>query len=137
MQLSHTSQYAIRILSYIANQKNEKLQHAKELSETLSISYKFLTKIMTQLVKAEFIVSIRGREGGYKLARPASDIMLLDILNQFNELTQYNQCILGIGICDGIDKCSLHDQWMQPKELMMKMFAETSLKNLNGEDFKI
>jgi len=137
MQLSHTSQYAIRILSYIANQKDEKLQHAKDLSDTLSISYKFLTKIMGVLVKADFIISIRGREGGYKLARAASDITLLEIVNQFNELKEDNQCILGIGICDGIKKCSLHDQWLQPRELMMKMFAETTLESLEGSDFKI
>ncbi|MDQ7042703.1 MAG: Rrf2 family transcriptional regulator [Sulfurimonas sp.] len=136
MQLNNTTQYAIRMLSYMAN-RSDKLQNATELSATLHIPYKFLTKIMTELVKANFIISIRGREGGYKLAKPASEIMLLDILNQFGELIEENQCILGIGTCDSEKKCSLHDQWVKPKEMMIKMFSETSLENLEGDEFKV
>ncbi|MDF1882736.1 Rrf2 family transcriptional regulator [Sulfurimonas sp. SAG-AH-194-C21] len=136
MQLNNTTQYAIRMLNYMAN-SHKSLHRAKELSEKLEIPYKFLTKIMTELVKADFIVSIRGREGGYTLAKPASEIMILDILNQFGELIQQNECVLGIGTCDSEKKCSLHDQWVAPKEMMIKMFAETSLENLEGDEFKI
>jgi len=136
MRLNNTTQYAIRMLNYMAN-KHEGLLSAKELSERLEIPYKFLTKIMTSLVKSEFIVSIRGREGGYKLAKPASEIMLLDILNEFGDDIQEEQCVLGIGTCGSEKKCSLHDQWVQPKEMMIKMFAETSLENLEGDEFKV
>jgi len=50
MQLSNTSQYAIRILAYMADQKDSKLMNATELADALYIPYKFLTKIMTELV---------------------------------------------------------------------------------------
>ena len=139
MQLNSTSKYAVRILSYIANRHQERLLSAKELSDTLHIPYKFLTKIMTELVKSNFVISIRGRDGGYKLARSAASITIMEILNQFNELTTQDQCVLGIGVCDGNNKCSMHDQWVKPKELMQKMFEETTLENLegNGSGFKI
>lgn len=139
MQLNNTSKYAVRILNYIANMHQERLLSAKELSQTLHIPYKFLTKIMTELVKSGFVISIRGREGGYKLARDASEITIMEILNQFNELTTKDECVLGIGTCDSKNKCSMHDQWVKPKELMLKMFEETSLENLevSGKNFKI
>ena len=137
MQLNNTSQYAIRILNYIANNDEKTLLSAKEISEVLNIPYKFLTKIMTDLVKFEFIISIRGREGGYKLAKEASSITLMDILNEFNEFTHQKECVLGIGLCDGKNKCSMHDQWIKPKILMQKMFEETTLDNLDGKNFKI
>ncbi|QOY55484.1 Rrf2 family transcriptional regulator [Candidatus Sulfurimonas marisnigri] len=136
MQLNNTSQYAIRILSYIANTNDNKLCNAKELSEILDIPYKFLTKIMTHLVKAEFVISIQGREGGYKLAKPASGITVMDVLNEFNEPINHQQCLLGIGTCDGKNKCSLHDQWAEPKSLIKKMFEETTLENIEGKNFK-
>lgn len=135
MQLSNTSQYAIRILSYIAN--NKILHSAKNLSVSLNIPYKFLTKIMTDLVKAGFIISIRGREGGYKLAKSASSIRIIEILNFFNEFKDYDKCILGIGKCDGKNKCIMHDKWKKPKCLIYKMFKETTLENLEGDEFKI
>lgn len=137
MQLNNTSQYAIRILNHIANNDEKSLLNAKEISQTLSIPYKFLSKIMTELVKSSFIVSIRGREGGYRLARCASEITVMDVLNQFNEFVHQDLCVLGIGNCDGNKKCSMHDQWVKPKVLMKKMFEETTLKNLEGSDFKI
>lgn len=139
MQLNSTSKYAVRILSYIANNHEQRLLSAKEISEVLNIPYKFLTKIMTELVKSDFIISIRGREGGYKLSRSAASITIMQILNQFNELTTQNQCVLGIGLCDGNNKCAMHDQWVKPKKLMQKMFEETTLENLEGKEsqFKI
>ncbi|MDF1875647.1 Rrf2 family transcriptional regulator [Sulfurimonas sp. SAG-AH-194-I05] len=137
MELNNTSQYAIRILGYIASNGEDGLLSAKELSEVLNIPYKFLTKIMTDLTKADFILSIRGREGGYKLARPSNEISIMEILNQFNELTNYAECILGIGKCDSKKRCALHEQWVKPKTMMLKMFKETTLDKLKGPDYKI
>ena len=136
MELNNTSQYAIRILSYIANNKDN-LCNAKELSHILNIPYKFLTKITTELVKANFILSIRGREGGYKLSRPASEISIMNILNHFNEFNHQKECLLGIGMCDGTNKCGLHDQWAKPKKMIKTMFENTTLANLEEGNYKI
>ena len=137
MQLHNTSQYAIRILSYITNQKSESFLSAKELEETLEIPYKFLTKIMGELVKAGLIKSIRGREGGYELNKAASEIAISDILDIFNDSIHEERCILGIGFCDCLNKCALHDQWAEPKNLIQKMFKETTLDNLTNKGCKI
>jgi len=137
MQLSNTSQYAIRMLAYMADHKDTSLINATELSEALQIPYKFLTKIMTELVKTDFITSIRGREGGYTLNREASDIKVDDILKVFHDSIQDEQCVLGIGFCNGMCKCALHDQWMEPKLLLQKMFRESSLKDIAGRGCKI
>ena len=139
MELNNTSQYAIRILSFIANNGNDRLISAKELSEKLDIPYKFLTKIMTDLVKLEFVISIRGREGGFKLAREASLISVMNILNAFNEFVEHERCILGIDNCAGSTKkkkCILHDKWVKPKSMIIKMYEETTIENIEGSDFK-
>ena len=137
MQLHNTTQYAIRVLSYIAKYGSSRLYSAKELSEVLTIPYKFLTKIMMVLVKANFVESIKGREGGYKLSQPANEISIHDILQAFKELEDDNRCILGIGECDGNNKCALHDQWVEPRDLIRKMYKNTTLDQLEGEDFKM
>lgn len=137
MQLHTTTQYAIRVLSYIAKNGNERLYSAKELSEVLTIPYKFLTKIMTELVKSEFVNSIKGREGGYKLAKPAIDISIHDILGSFKELEDDTKCVLGIGECDCKNKCALHDQWLEPRDLIRQMYQNTTLDKLEGQDFKM
>jgi Rrf2 family protein len=136
MQLSNTSQYAIRILAYMADKKDSQL-NATQLAEILYIPYKFLTKIMTDLVKVDLVESTRGREGGYKLKKKSSDIMVGDILDVFNDSIKDEQCVLGIGFCNGMCKCALHDQWMEPKLLLQKMFRESSLEDIAGRGCKI
>ena len=139
MELNNTSQYAIRILSYVANNSSDKLISAKELSHELNIPYKFLTKIMTDLVKFDFIFSLRGREGGFRLSRDASSITIMNVLNAFNEFTDHDKCILGIGECVGPTgklKCILHDKWVKPKSMIKKMYEETTIENIEGLEFK-
>lgn len=136
MQLSATSQYAIRILVYMAGEKDSQSINAAELAEILLIPYKFLAKIMTSLVKVGLVESTRGKEGGYKLKKKASDIMVGDILDAFHESIKDEQCILGIGFCNGLCKCALHDQWMEPKFLLQKMFRESSLEDIAGRGCK-
>ena len=132
MQLNNTSQYAIRILSYMANQEKSELINATKLAEILQIPYKFLTKIMTELVKANLVESIRGRDGGYILTKEAFDTKLDTILELFNDAIKDEQCILGIGFCDGVNKCALHDQWVEPKNLIQRMFKDSTLKDIAG-----
>lgn len=137
MQLHTTTQYAIRVLSYIAKNGKDRLYSAKELSDTLSIPYKFLTKIMCELVKFNFVISIRGRDGGYELAKPSSEISIQDILEAFKDLEDDTKCILGIGVCDRKNKCALHDQCLKPRDLLRQMYKDTTLDKLEGQDFKM
>ena len=137
MQLSKSSQYAIRILAFMSNHQETQTMNANKLSEELLIPYKFLTKIMNELVKAGLIVSIRGREGGYSFAKPPSEIIIDEILTIFHDSIQDEQCVLGIGFCNGMCKCALHDQWMEPKMLMQKMFRESTLEKIAAQGCKI
>ena len=137
MQLSNTSQYTIRILAYMVNHKDAPLISAKELSENLKIPYKFLTKIMTELVKVGFIESIRGREGGYKFLRKASEITVGDVLALFNDSIKDKECILGIDSCDPKQKCALHDKWVKSKIQLQKMFRESTIESIAAEGNKV
>jgi len=121
----------------MANNQDESLMNATELSKRLHIPYKYLTKLMTDIVKAGLVVSIRGRDGGYSFAKPPSEILVENILEIFHDSIQDQQCVLGIGFCNSKCKCSLHDQWMEPKLLMQKMFRESTLEAIAGEGSKI
>jgi len=121
----------------MALHKGDTLLNATQLADVLQIPYKFLTKIMTEVVKSGLVVSIRGRDGGYKFEKPISEIMVNEILAIFNDSIRDEQCVLGIGFCNGMCKCALHDQWMEPKHLMQKMFQESSLQDIAGKGCKL
>jgi Rrf2 family protein len=130
MKLNTTSQYAIRIMTYIAQNNQTKIFKAKIISEVLNIPYKYLTKIMTQLTHADIILSIRGREGGYSLAKEPNMIRLIDILKAVKECLHSKNCVLGLGLCNETKKCALHDKWRKPKASIIGMFQNTTLADL-------
>ena len=139
MELNNTSQYAIRILNYM-NMKSEEqtLFSARVLSEVLGINYKFLTTIMTKLVKAGFLESIRGKDGGFRLVKGADTIMMIDIIKLFDDSFDNEACLLGIDKkCDVRHKCFLHDKWVKPKKAVYELFETTSLEDVkkSGERF--
>ena len=137
MVLHNTTQYAIRILNYLANESNNRLVSATTLAEKLDISYKFLTKVMTNLAKEGLVNSVRGREGGFTLARPANEIHISEVFNVISGSLKGPSCILGIKNCDHKEQCALHEQWQEPKRLMLEMFNNTTLDKLRGNEFKV
>ncbi len=136
MELSNTTQYVLRLLNYINTANTKKLYCAKFLSEELDINYKFLTSIMTKLVKAEFIESIRGREGGFKLLKDPDKIYIIDIITLFDSSFQKEFCILGIDKCNEGKKCSMHDKWKNPKKQLYEMFETSTLEDLKNKGNK-
>ena len=129
MQFSKTTQYAIRALSYLYRY-NEKSHSAKVLHEELDLPYKYLTTLMTELVKKGLVKASRGRDGGFTLAKDADAIFLLDILEAIGEPSETDRCVLGFEKCDSLNPCALHDKWSGPKKMIEIMVTTTTLKSL-------
>lgn len=130
MKLSKTSEYAIRILSFMATEKKE-LISAKELVNKLSISDKYLRKLMTLLSKANLINSIQGRYGGYYFSKNVKNIYISDIINAVEGMEKYLGCILGHENCSDKTPCSMHEVWVETREKLVTTFEETSLYKIS------
>ena len=95
MKFSTRDRYALRLMAELANHPDA-LVPLKEISETQQISLKYLEQIITPLAKAGLVASVRGAQGGYRLARPDTDITAGEILRAVEgELTAIpclNQC---------------------------------------------
>lgn len=128
MKLNTTTEYALRILIFMAK-KPEELFHTKEVSETLNISYKYMTKIITLLSNNKIIISKKGKHGGIILNNKIENISIKDILTIMNDLDD-DKCILGLGLCSEKNKCSMHEVWMESKNSISHTFSQTTLKDL-------
>lgn len=128
MKLNTTTEYALRILIYMAKKPDE-LFHTKEISETLNISYKYMTKIITLLSNNQIISSKKGKYGGIILNKKIDEITVKDILTIMNDLDD-DKCILGLGLCSEKNKCSMHEVWMESKSSIIHTFSQTTLESL-------
>ncbi len=80
MMISTRGRYALRILVDLTEKQNDGYITLKETAERQEISEKYLESIVKDLVKARFVEGVRGKGGGYRLARPADEINVLEVL---------------------------------------------------------
>ncbi|HEV3081145.1 MAG TPA: Rrf2 family transcriptional regulator [Gemmataceae bacterium] len=80
MKLTRASSYALYAVVHMANQKNDRPTPSHLVARARKIPERFLLKVLKPLVSARVLHSVKGPNGGYRLARPASQITLLDIV---------------------------------------------------------
>jgi Rrf2 family protein len=80
MKLTRASSYALHAVAFMAAQKHDRPVASHLIAQARGIPERFLLKVLKPLVQARVLLSIKGPNGGYRLARPASDISMLEIL---------------------------------------------------------
>lgn len=129
MHFSKTTEYAIRVLSFLCRYNN-RFHSVAFLHKELQLPYKYLTKLMTELEKKELVKASRGRDGGFALKREANSIFLAQILEATGEVLESKRCILGFEECNAKNPCALHFEWLKPKQMIEEMLQNTTLASL-------
>jgi Rrf2 family protein len=80
MRISHRGLYALKALTHLAEAYEGGLVKIHHIAELESIPEKFLEGILVTLKNARVVSSQRGREGGYRLRRPPSEIIIGDVV---------------------------------------------------------
>jgi len=80
MKLTRASSYALHAVAYMAQQKTDRPVASHKIAQERGIPERFLLKVLKPLVSARVLTSVKGPNGGYKLARPATDISMLEIV---------------------------------------------------------
>jgi Rrf2 family iron-sulfur cluster assembly transcriptional regulator len=85
MKLSTKGRYAMVALADLAMQPEDTLLSLTDLSKRQNISLPYLEQLFVKLRRAKLVESVRGPGGGYKLAKPCSEIRVADILEAVDE----------------------------------------------------
>ena len=102
MRLTRHTDYAIRVLLYLGAQP-EKVCSISEIARAYGISQNHLMKVAHNLGKAGYIEGVRGRSGGIRLAKPAAQINVGDVVRRTEEGFELVEC----GTCVIAPACGL------------------------------
>lgn len=91
MRFNQSTDYALRVLMYLGL-KGEKLATISEIAETYQISRNHLMKVIYRLGQAGFIHTQRGKNGGLRLERDASEISVGDVVRRMEERWDLVDC---------------------------------------------
>jgi Rrf2 family protein len=139
--LSNTCKYALRALIYLGKFSEEgKKIGIKKLSEDLNLSSPFLGKILQFLVREKMLVSTKGPNGGFGLARETKDISLYDIVVQVDGEEYFTNCLIGLEPCIGHDPskplCPIHNKYSTLREEIAQFYKNTSLADISDDIVK-
>ena len=133
MIFSKTTEYAVRILTFMVSH-NMALYTAKYLNEKLQIPYKYLTKLMTSLTKSGYLLSVRGREGGYNVNVDPAILTVADIMQAVEGIESFDNCILGLPECSEDNPCAMHTIWEKNKKLFLHTLKTTTIEELTKNE---
>ena len=108
MRLTKQTNYAVRMLMYCAA-NGEKLSRIPEIARAYGVSELFLFKILQPLTKAGLVETVRGRNGGVRLPKPASAITLFDVVKVTEDSFAMAECFESDAAeCPLVDSCALN-----------------------------
>ncbi len=129
MNLSKTTEYALRVLATMALGKKE-LYSAEYLYEELKIPRRYLRRLLTDLSKAGLISGSRGRSGGFVFSRDPGQITIKEIIDLMEGSGAMSRCILGFAGCVSGGSCGLHSDWVEVRDKMNEVLTKTTLESL-------
>jgi Rrf2 family transcriptional regulator, iron-responsive regulator len=130
MRLTKQTNYAVRILMYCEANRGE-LSRITDIAKAYGVSELFLFKILQVLNKAGLVETVRGRNGGIKLNRPAKDITLFDVVRVTEDGFSMAECFeSGDTDCPLVDSCGLNSALRRALNAFLDVLTEYTIDDL-------
>ena len=136
MKLTSHTNYAIRMLMFCATK--QELARVGEIAQFYDLPEKFLFKILGGLNKAGFVETVRGRNGGIRLARPAEEISLGEVVREMEENFEMAECFKeGEVTCPLVATCGLNGALSRALMAFFEVLDEYTIADLTKREHNI
>ena len=133
MILSTSSTHALRALAWLAEHEGKDAMLGRDLAHKVKVPAPYLAKVLATLARTGVLRASRGVRGGYRLARPARRIRLIEVVEPFEGKRTKPGCVLRPGeACNGRGHCSAHREWEKVSETYRKFLERTTLADIRG-----
>lgn len=126
LELTRKGDYAVRAMLALARPDAGQLTGA-QLAATTGVPPSLVPRVMGDLVRAGLVANRRGRSGGYRIARPAAEVSLLEVIEAVEGDGRRRTCVLRGGPCRRDGACDVHDAFFRAQEAVFGTLAAVSL----------
>lgn len=140
MKVSAQEEYGLRCLLQLAYLGEGEFLTLGQIGEREGISSAHAGKLLWILNKAGLVASIRGTKGGYRLARPASEIYLSDVIKVLDEDVLEGHCKSYTGVLDSCvhkGDCGIRPVIVGLHEIVQKALSGITLAQLVGKESQV
>lgn len=129
--LSRTSEYALRAMVCMVRHLDDWPMSGKRIAEETGIPPKYLSNILSSLVRAGVLNSAPGIGGGFSMARAPEYVPLDDILKPFESILGPSRpCPFGNEVCSDDDPCAGHERWKHVKQVYEQFLRDTTIQDV-------
>lgn len=128
---SHSVEYALRAVLHLAAQHPEPRTTA-QVARATKVPRPYLYKVLQALNRGGIVESQRGLGGGIRLARPATELTILEVVNAVEPIERIKKCPLGLA-AHGVNLCPLHRRMDRAIHLVEEAFRASTVADLLTE----
>jgi Rrf2 family protein len=129
LALTRRGDYAVRAALALADAGEHRLS-AAAVADRMRIPSSFVSQVMADLSRAGVVSAVMGRGGGYRLARPAAEVTLLDAIQASEGDRRQRTCVLRGSPCDARGTCAVHDTFVKGEDAVLEVLRQTTLAHI-------
>ena len=141
MKITSQEEYGLRCLLQLARAPREQIISVKEIAAKEGLSHAYVEKLLRILSRAGLAHSARGIKGGYALNRPASTIMLGEVVRALGAVQTTNHiCQVFTGnqqVCVHFSDCGLRSVWLGLTTYIQNFLDKTTLESLLEDEYTV
>jgi Rrf2 family protein len=136
LRLTKKADYGLMALKYLAEQSDSSgaqsagAQSAKDIAQAYHIPPPLLAKILQTLARAGLLVSHAGTNGGYALARRASQISAFEVIRAIDGPLFITSCITIHGSCDLAGHCTIKEPLRKVNDSIKELLSNIRISDL-------
>ncbi|MET0431238.1 MAG: aminotransferase class V-fold PLP-dependent enzyme [Hyphomicrobium sp.] len=130
MELTTKGRYAVMAMADLAGHAEDNATPLSVVAERQSLPLSYLEQLFVPLRRAGLVESARGRSGGYRLAKPAKDISVADVMDAVEEDTRFTRCSHNDPRCSAATPCVTHGLWNALSEATGRFLSSVSLADV-------
>lgn len=131
MMVSTKGRYALRLMIDLAEQPADCFVPLTDVAKRQDISEKYLESIVSALSKNKLLDSVRGKGGGYRLNKPASEYTVSEILNAAEGSIAPVACLSKEeNDCPRKDRCTTLKMWEDFRKMTDNYFENVTIQDL-------
>ncbi len=129
LRISKLTDYGTVLLAHLAAHE-ARVCSAAEVAEATGIAPPTVSKLLKSLARSGLVVSTRGANGGYQLARGPGEISAADIIDALEGPVSITECSAGDSLCEHEDVCSVGGAWQRINVAIRRALGDVKLSDL-------
>jgi len=133
LRLSKKADYALMAMKHLATRTDSASSSAREIAEQYDIPVELMAKVLQRLARRGLVTSLQGTRGGYRLARPTTQISVAEIIQAIEGPLKVTACSTEAENCGQYAKCSVRDPLWKIKDRIVSALSDCSLHEMAAD----